>query len=201
MNFVTYHLESSEQLFDELHDICSLDPTTSSLQELDYAAKQYLDFSAHFYSQYLCQDEHAEDFARCLCLFLDSALLQHHSDRIVNLLIDEFREAGDTRDAETSAKMLICLSMLAIRSNEHQHTLKLLRSTNLSGKTGRSALQAMLSQVYSFEPIELRSEQHDSARQKLELLCIRMLYDVCRVSRLEMDELGMGFAIWRNAVI
>ena len=139
-----------------------------------------------------------EELNHCSLLLLGSWLFEDFSDRCINTLLDFLVGTDTSRSAELSH---VCLHVLSIRAQDHAHVYQMMRQARVREHNSGPApvpivvmmdaigeLQPSVNGVgVSGEPAVLSSD----VRLRLGREATRVLYDVCRISRLDKAELGM----------
>ncbi|KAM0750844.1 hypothetical protein T439DRAFT_325897 [Meredithblackwellia eburnea MCA 4105] len=80
----TQFFQNPTQFWSELQEIINIPPSTSSLDELDYALTNYVTFASAFMDQFLTTPT---DLDTALHLLLSSPVFKHHQDRMTSNLL------------------------------------------------------------------------------------------------------------------
>ncbi|KAF8153062.1 hypothetical protein B0H34DRAFT_90295 [Crassisporium funariophilum] len=185
---IIYLIDSAQQFWSELEDILKLpqdDAPTLSL--LDATLRRFLGLCATYHEQYLqspLQLEHACN------LLLDSELFEFHSERMCDILVDDAQTATDPHSQFIFYEVLFCYGHRrqdSFRSHKRwQPLLPLMmdhvlveidpdiEDTYVGTSVGRST-------SFSADPIPIEA--------KLRSLCVKLLYEVCRVQTLTVQDL------------
>ncbi|KAF7342139.1 DUF2013 domain-containing protein [Mycena venus] len=185
---IVYLVENAQQFWSELEDILELPKDEAhTLSLLDATLKRYLALCAAYHEQYLqspLQLEHACN------LIVESELFAFHSERMCEILGDEARSNTDPHSQLIFYHVLLCHGRR--RSDffrSHKRWVPLLpllmdhvlvdfdsdAEDTYFGTVGGSSHSAPAVPI----PIEA----------KLRGLCIRLLYEVCRVQRFSVQDL------------
>ncbi|KAJ7768649.1 hypothetical protein DFH07DRAFT_807525 [Mycena maculata] len=184
---IVYLVENAQQFWSELEDILELPKDeVHTLSLLDATLKRYLALCAAYHEQYLqspLQLEHACN------LIVDSELFAFHSERMCEIMTDELRTNTDPHSQLIFYHVLLCHGRR--RSDffrSHKRWLPLLPllmdhvlveidddvEDTYFGNAGASNLSVTV-------PVPIEA--------KLRGLCIRLLYEVCRVQRFSVQDL------------
>ncbi|KAN0125273.1 Protein of unknown function (DUF2013) domain containing protein [Lactarius tabidus] len=185
---IVYLIDNAQQFWSELEDILKI-PVNASLSLLDATLKRSISFSASYHEQYLqspLQLEHA-----CNLIF-DSELFAFHSERMCEILTDE---AAANTDPHTQFILFSILLLYGRRNPGFLRSCKRWESLfplfmdhvlvdidpdiedTFSGSTSTSGPSTGWKGIVI--PIEAR----------LRSLSVRLLYEVCRSSKLSIAEL------------
>ncbi|KAL0575396.1 pre-rRNA processing [Marasmius crinis-equi] len=185
---IVYVVENAQQFWSELEDLVNLPKENiPTLEQLDGTLKRYVAFCACYHEQYLqspLQLEHA-------ChLILDSELFAFHSERMCDILTNEAKSSTNPHFQFISFSILL---HFGIRRNDF------FRST----KRWRPLLPLLMDQVL----VEIDSDAEDAylgvtgssngsgstipvpIEAKLRSLGVMLLYEVCRVQKLSLQDL------------
>jgi hypothetical protein len=186
---LTYTIETEDQFFGELRDFLSLDEL-ASLETIDYALRSFLVFAAHFYDEYL-QQEHALDYL--LSILLNSKLFADHPQRILDRLIEAVLTEQDP------SLLFLCLVILENRGKQQPHVFRLLKQPRVpafassSQAPATSVMLVLIAVVEKYGRDALGThpdkEAKLAARERLGLEAAKMLYEICRVSKLSQQDL------------
>ncbi|PCH37392.1 hypothetical protein WOLCODRAFT_109793 [Wolfiporia cocos MD-104 SS10] len=183
---IVYIVENAQQFWSELEDILHI-PDGVTLDKLDATLRRFATFCAAYHEQYLqspLQMVHACD------LLLASELFMFHSERMSEILCEDVQKATDPHLVYilyTSLFAYGCRNQNFLRSQKRwQPLLPLLmdnvtvdvdpdvEDTYLGSGSGGSGIPRAIA-----VPIEA----------KLRTLSVRLLYEVCRVQKLSIQEL------------
>ncbi|KAF8960869.1 hypothetical protein BDZ97DRAFT_1273337 [Flammula alnicola] len=185
---IVYLIDSAQQFWSELEDILRLPQDEApTLSLLDATLRHFMALCATYHEQYLqspLQLEHACN------LLVDSELFEFHSERMVDIIIDDARTITDPHSAFIFYEVLFYYGQRRLdffRSHKRwQPLLPLLmdhilveidpdiEDTYVGTAVGRSA-------SFSSVPIPIEA--------KLRSLSMKLLYEVCKVQTLNMQDL------------
>ncbi|KAJ7180467.1 hypothetical protein C8R46DRAFT_1069560 [Mycena filopes] len=184
---IVYLVENGQQFWSELEDILELPKDeVHTLTLLDATLKRYLAFCAAYHEQYLqspLQLEHACN------LIVESELFAFHSERMCEIMAEEARSNTDPHSQLIFYHVLLCHGRRRadfFRSNKRwvpllpflmDHVLVDIDSDvedTYFGNAGGSNHSATV-------PIPIEA--------KLRGLCVRLLYEVCRVQKFSVHDL------------
>ncbi|KZT26183.1 hypothetical protein NEOLEDRAFT_1132760 [Neolentinus lepideus HHB14362 ss-1] len=181
---VTYLIENAQQFWSELEDILRI-PHDVTLSQLDATLRRYIQLAAAYHEQYLqspLQMEHA-----CQ-LLLESELFKFHSERMCELLLDDTQSHTDPHCQFILYNILLVYgrrNSSFLRSHKRWQPLIPLFMDHIlididpdveDTYSGNSAPSGSRSLVI---PIEV----------KLRSMSVRLLYEVCRVQKLSVQDL------------
>ncbi|KAJ7076503.1 hypothetical protein B0H15DRAFT_595737 [Mycena belliarum] len=185
---IVYLVENAQQFWSELEDILQLPKDeVHTLSLLDSTLKRYLALCAAYHEQYLqspLQLEHACN------LIAESELFAFHSERMCEIMSDEARSNTDPHAQLIFYHVLLCHGRRrADFFRSHKRWTPLLPflmdhvlveidpdvEDAYFGNAGSSTQPAVA------EPVPIEA--------KLRGLCIRLLYEVCRVQRFSVQDL------------
>ncbi|KLO18938.1 hypothetical protein SCHPADRAFT_844224 [Schizopora paradoxa] len=182
---ITYIIDNAQQFWSELDEILHL-PDDANLQQLDATLLRFVHFCATYHEQYLqtpVQLEHA------CTLLLQSELFEFHSERMRELLLKDAERSTDPH------AQLILYNVLLLYGRNHPSFLR-------SQKKWQPILMPLIDHVaLDFDPDveEGYTGSVSSAgwsktmvvpiEARLRLLAVGILYEVCRVQKLSMQEL------------
>ncbi|GJE96647.1 DUF2013 domain-containing protein [Phanerochaete sordida] len=178
VNGIVYIIENAQQFWSELEDMLHL-PSDMTLDQLDAALRRFISFCGCYHEQYLqtpLQLEHACD------LLLSSELFTFHSARMCDLLLD---------DAQTSTDPHTQLVLYNILLVYGRRNASFLRST----KRWQPIIPLLMDHVRLDLDLGLDDGGVSTrglavpVEAKLQLLSVRLLYEVCRVQKLSMADL------------
>jgi hypothetical protein len=193
----TYTFDRPESFWLELQDFLDLDGS-ASLEAIDYALRSFLVFAAHFYDDHLQQEG---DLQRFLSVLLQSKVLQDHPARVLDRVIDIVLTEEDP------ALLYLCLVILETRAKQQQHILRLLKQPRLpsvpsSSQSPPQATSVMLVLIgvvekYGKDAIGTHPDKEAklAARERLGLAAAKMLYEICRVSKLSQQDLCPSYVL------
>ncbi|KAJ7121079.1 hypothetical protein C8R44DRAFT_540530, partial [Mycena epipterygia] len=183
---IVYLVENAQQFWSELEDILELPKDeVHTLTLLDATLKRYLALCAAYHEQYLqspLQLEHACN------LITESELFAFHSERMCEIMADEARSNTDPHSQLIFYHVLLCHGRRrADFFRSHKRWIPLLPllmdhvlvdidsdvEDTYFGNAGSTSSVAV--------PIPIEA--------KLRGLCIRLLYEVCRVQRFSVQDL------------
>jgi len=184
---IVYIIENAQQFWSELEDILHI-PDGLTLDRLDATLRRFISFCAAYHEQYLqspLQMEHACD------LLLGSELFAFHSERMSEILTEDTREATDPH------LLLILYSILLAYGQHNQVFLR-------SQKRWQPLIPLLMDNVLvdidpDVEDTYLGSTSGSSSgsqraiavpiEARLRSLSVRLLYEVCRVQKLSLEDL------------
>ncbi|ETW77422.1 hypothetical protein HETIRDRAFT_388964, partial [Heterobasidion irregulare TC 32-1] len=184
---IVYLIENAQQFWSELEDILRI-PNNATLSSLDSTLKRYISFCATYHAeQYLqspLQLEHACE------LLLDSELFTFHSERMCEILTDEATSNTDPHH------QLILYNILVLHGRRHPSFLR-------SYKRWQPILPLLMDHVLVDIDPEIEDTYSGSVtgpstgwkglaipiEAMLRSLGVRLLYEVCRASKLTKQEL------------
>ncbi|KAL6304737.1 hypothetical protein BKA93DRAFT_848625 [Sparassis latifolia] len=184
---IVYIIENAQQFWSELEDILHI-PDGTTLSQLDATMRRFVSFCAAYHEQYLqspLQLEHACD------LLLASELLTFHSERMCELLVDDAQSSTDPHCQLILYNILLSYGgkkPVFLRSQKRWQPLLPLLMDNVrvdmdpdvdDSFTGSTLGTSSGASRALAVPIEA----------KLRSLSVRLLYEVCRVQRLSLQEL------------
>ncbi|KAJ7047935.1 hypothetical protein C8F04DRAFT_26461 [Mycena alexandri] len=185
---IVYLVENAQQFWSELEDILELPKDeVHTLTLLDATLKRYLALCAAYHEQYLqspLQLEHACN------LIVESELFAFHSERMCEIMSEEARSNTDPHSQLIFYHVLLCHGRRRadfFRSNKRwvpllpflmDHVLVDIDSDVEDTYFGNAGASNSLSATVPI-PIEA----------KLRGLCIRLLYEVCRVQKFSVQDL------------
>ncbi|KAF9563841.1 hypothetical protein CPC08DRAFT_705758 [Agrocybe pediades] len=184
---IVYLIESAQQFWSELEDILRLPDETPTLSQLDATLRRFMALCATYHEQYLqspLQLEHACNY------LMNSELFEFHSERMLELIVDDARTITDPHSAFISYEVLYYYGQHRadfFRSHKRwQPLLPLLmdhilveidpdiEDTYIGTTAGRST---------NFPAVPIPIEA------KLRSLCVKLLYEVCKVQTLSVQDL------------
>ncbi|KAJ6498179.1 hypothetical protein C8R47DRAFT_1113177 [Mycena vitilis] len=195
---IVYLVENAQQFWSELEDVLELPKDeVHTLTLLDATLKRYLALCAAYHEQYLqspLQLEHACN------LIVESELFAFHSERMCEIMVDEARSNPDPHSQLIVYHVLLCHGRRRsdfFRSHKRwvpllpllmDHVLVEIDSDVEDAYFGNSgASSSVASPIYgngahsATVPIPIEA--------KLRSLCVRLLYEVCRVQRFSVQDL------------
>ncbi|KAJ6622827.1 hypothetical protein B0H10DRAFT_1723933, partial [Mycena sp. CBHHK59/15] len=184
---IVYLVDNAQQFWSELEDILELPKDeVHTLTLLDATLKRYLALCAAYHEQYLqspLQLEHACN------LMVESELFAFHSERMCEILADEARSNTNPHSQLIFYHLLLCHGRR--RSDffrSHKRWLPLLPLMM------DHVLVEIDSDVEDTYFGNARASTHSVAvpvpiEAKLRSLCVRLLYEVCRVQRFSVQDL------------
>ncbi|KAJ7443921.1 hypothetical protein B0H11DRAFT_2090214 [Mycena galericulata] len=185
---IVYLVENAQQFWSELEDILELPKDeVHTLSLLDSTLKRYLALCAAYHEQYLQSPLQLEHACNLIC---ESELFAFHSERMCEIMTDGVRSNTDPHSQLIFYHVLLCHGRR--RSDffrSHKRWLPLLPllmdhvlveidsdvEDTYFGNAGASTQSVVAVPV----PIEA----------KLRSLCVRLLYEVCRVQRFSVQDL------------
>ncbi|TFK31833.1 hypothetical protein BDQ12DRAFT_659958 [Crucibulum laeve] len=185
---IVYVVENAQQFWSELEDVLRLptdEPPTLSL--LDSMLRRFLALCATYHEQYLqspLQLEHA-------ChLILDSELFEFHSERMCEIIVDDTQSTTDPHSQLISYHLLLCYGHRRpdfFRSHKRWQPLMPLLMDHVLVE-----IDADVEDTY-FGTGGGPSNYHTSVpvpiEAKLRSLGVKLLYEVCRVQKLSVQDL------------
>jgi len=184
---ITYIIDNAQQFWSELEEILNL-PDDANLQQLDATLLRFIHFCATYHEQYLqtpIQLEHACN------LLLQSELFAFHSERMREILLKDAERSTDPH------AQLILYKVLLLYGRQHPSFLR-------SQKKWHPILTPLIDHVaLDFDP-DVEEDYTGSVSSagwsktlvvpieaRLRLLAVGILYEVCRVQKLSMQELKL----------
>ncbi|KDR77158.1 hypothetical protein GALMADRAFT_225296 [Galerina marginata CBS 339.88] len=184
---IVYLIESAQQFWSELEDVLRLSEEVPTLSLLDATLRRFMALCSTYHEQYLqspLQLEHACNY------LLESELFEFHSERMLELIIDDVQMITDPHSAYISYEVLFYYGRHKadfFRSHKRwQPLLPLLmdhilveidpdiEDTYVGTAVGKGA-------NFSSVPIPIEA--------KLRSLCVKLLYEVCKVQTLSVQDL------------
>ncbi|KAI0049544.1 hypothetical protein FA95DRAFT_1489146 [Auriscalpium vulgare] len=183
---IVYIIENAQQFWSELEDILHI-PPNATLSSLDATVKRFVTFAASYHETFLqspLQIEHACD------LVLDSELFAFHSERMCEILGDE---ALTTTDPHT---LLILYNVLLLHGRRNHPFLR-------SSKRWQPLIPLLMDHVLVAMDPDVEDTYAGSSsgpstgwkgvpipiEAKLRSLAVRLLYEVCRASKMSIADL------------
>ncbi|KAI0036976.1 hypothetical protein K488DRAFT_39762 [Vararia minispora EC-137] len=177
---IVYHIANAQQFWSELDDTLYI-PNNASLSILDAILKRFIRLCATHHEQYLqspMQLEHA------INLLLDSELFSFHSERMCEILSDEARTTTDPH------RQLITYNVLL---HYGRRNVAFFRSYKRWQPIFPLLMDHVLVDLPSDLDLSSDSDYHSHLAEpieaKLRALSVRLLYEVCRTSKLSLHEL------------
>ncbi|GAA5823008.1 hypothetical protein JCM3770_005377 [Rhodotorula araucariae] len=205
-----WHFSSADQFWAELDDLISV-PPDSSLEELDYALRNYIAFASSFMGQFLATPGSLDS---ALLALLSSPLFTSHVDRMVGNILSSIT------DPNASASTLFIALMLVLHLGEGANPLTTAGVWADPRKPG-AGVTVGSSKVYRFmrrrwgqvvpvlmkwvwdagvvherkEGTDERGEAHvampaDGWEDRVGTAATAVLYELCRVQKLSPEELA-----------
>ncbi|KZT04939.1 uncharacterized protein LAESUDRAFT_750873 [Laetiporus sulphureus 93-53] len=186
---IVYLIENAQQFWSELEDILHI-ADGLTLDRLDSTLRRFISFCAAYHEQYLqspWQMEHAFDF------LVASELFTFHSERMSEILLEDSQQATDPHQQFIIYSVLLAYGRRNpnfLRAQKRWQPLIPLLMDNVlmdidpdvedtfSGST--SGTSSGVPRAISV-PIEA----------KLRSLSVRLLYEVCRVQKMSLQDLGI----------
>ncbi|KAF7330025.1 DUF2013 domain-containing protein [Mycena kentingensis (nom. inval.)] len=188
---IVYHVDNAQQFWSELED--TLEPpkdVVPTLERLDSTLRRYLALCTSYHEQYLqspLQLEHACN------LIAESELFAFHSERMCDIIVEGLRTNTDPHAQLISYHVLLCHGRRRadfFRSNKRWVPLFPLLMDHVL-----LDIDSDVEDVY-FSGVGSSSHGHNPAgvvpvpiEAKLRALCIRLLYEVCRVQKFSVHDL------------
>ncbi|KAI0943583.1 hypothetical protein AcW1_002717 [Taiwanofungus camphoratus] len=184
---IVYIVENAQQFWSELEDFLRI-PDGLTLNRLDATMRRFVSFCAAYHEQYLqspLQLEHACD------LLLASELFQFHSERMSELLTDDAQASTDPHIQLIIYNVLVSYGRRNpsfLRSQKRWQPLIPLLIDNVTVDADPDADDSYLGSASGTSsgiprtiavPIEA----------KLRTLSVRVLYEVCRVQKMSLQDL------------
>ncbi|KAJ7628756.1 hypothetical protein FB45DRAFT_834743 [Roridomyces roridus] len=185
---IVYLVDNAQQFWSELEDILALPKDeVHTLALLDATLKRYLAFCAAYHEQYLqspLQLEHACN------LIVQSELFAFHSERMCEIMAEEARTNTDPHSQLISYHVLLCHGRRRsdfFRSHKRWFPLLPLLMDHVLVEIDSDVEDAYFgnagtsNHVATSVPVPIEA--------KLRSLCIRLLYEVCRVQKFSVQDL------------
>ncbi|KAI0260013.1 hypothetical protein BC834DRAFT_903129 [Gloeopeniophorella convolvens] len=185
---IVYLIENAQQFWSELEDILRI-PTNASLSLLDTTLKRAVAFCASYHEQYLqspLQLEHACD------LLLNTELFSFHSERMCEILADETAQSTDPH------AQLILYSVLLyygrrnpsfLRAHKRWQPLIPLLMDHVLVDIDPDVEDTFSGAAFTSGPSTGWKSIIIPIEARLRSLSVRLLYEVCRSSKLSIAEL------------
>ncbi|CAE6412150.1 unnamed protein product [Rhizoctonia solani] len=206
MDFVEYHVDNARQFWAELEDILHI-PSTASLNRIDSALRAFIKFCSTYHEKYLST---ADQLEHAISLLLDSDIFAFHSDRSTEHLTS-------ATQTETNPHALLVIYSIFLQYGRRNPAFFGASASipSQAGSTtrvgvGLDALTPMVPQgkrsaghkrwqglvpllkdhvQWSVDDHGYGSALGVSIEARLRLVCVRLLYEVCRVQKLDINEL------------
>ncbi|CAE6473955.1 unnamed protein product [Rhizoctonia solani] len=206
MDFVEYHVDNARQFWAELEDILHI-PSTASLNRIDSALRTFITFCSTYHEKYLSTPEHLE---HAISLLLDSDIFAFHSDRSTEHLTS-------AAHIETNPHALLVIYSIFLQYGRRNPAffgasasipsqagsttrvgvgLDALTPMVPQGKrsAGRERWQGLIPLLMDHVRWTVDDDGYGSAlgipiEARLRLVCVRLLYEVCRVQKLDTNDL------------
>ncbi|CAE7178526.1 unnamed protein product [Rhizoctonia solani] len=200
MDFVEYHVDNARQFWAELEDIVHI-PSSASLNRIDSALRTFITFCSTYHEKYLSTPDQLE---HAISLLLDSDIFSFHSDRSTEHLVS-------AAHSETNPHALLVLYSIFLQYGRRNPAF-FGASASIPSQAGRVGVG--LDALTPMVPQGKRSAGHkrwqglvpllmDHVRwsvdddgalgipieARLRLVCVCLLYEVCRVQKLDMNDL------------
>ncbi|KAF8625064.1 hypothetical protein AX15_005546 [Amanita polypyramis BW_CC] len=184
---IVYLIETPQQFWSELEDSVQLPPDNSAtLSQLDSALRRFMSLSSAYHEQYLqtpLQLEHA------CTLLLDSELFQFHSERMCNIIMKDVQTTTDPHSQFVFYLVLLSYGqrrVLFSRNQERWQPLLPLLMDHVLVDIDPDVEDTYFgmaggSNSGSIVPVPIEA--------KLRSLCVRLLYEVCRVQKPSVADL------------
>ncbi|KAG9085174.1 hypothetical protein FRC06_003711 [Ceratobasidium sp. 370] len=209
MDFVEYYVENARQFWAELEDILMI-PSSASLNRIDSALRTFVNFCSTYHEQYLHDTEQLE---HAVALLLDSDLFIFHSDRSSERLT-----SGAHTETNPHALLVIYSVLLHYGRRNPAFFGAAATIPSQANTTTRVGVGIGVDALTPMVPQGKRSAGHkrwqglipllmDHVRwgvddldvsggvlgvpieARLRLVCVRLLYEVCRVQKLDATDL------------
>ncbi|KAF8685041.1 hypothetical protein RHS04_00821 [Rhizoctonia solani] len=206
MDFIEYHVENARQFWAELEDILHI-PSTASLNRIDSALRTFITFCSSYHEKYLSTNEQLD---HAISLLLDSDIFAFHSDRSTEHLTSAAQK-------ETNPHALLVLYSIFLHYGRRNPAF-FGASASIPSQAGSTTRVGVgLDALTPMVPQGKRSAGHkrwqglvpllmDHVRwtvdddgygsalgvpieARLRLVCVRLLYEVCRVQKLDINDL------------
>ncbi|ELU39527.1 hypothetical protein AG1IA_06443 [Rhizoctonia solani AG-1 IA] len=207
MDFIEYHVENARQFWAELEDILHI-PSTASLNRIDSALRTFITFCSSYHEKYLSTNEQLD---HAISLLLDSDIFAFHSDRSTEHLTSAAQK-------ETNPHALLVLYSIFLHYGRRNPAF-FGASASIPSQAGSTTRVGVgLDALTPMVPQGKRSAGHkrwqglvpllmDHVRwtvdddgygsalgvpieARLRLVCVRLLYEVCRVQKLDINDLS-----------
>ncbi|KAJ1300973.1 hypothetical protein OPQ81_003397 [Rhizoctonia solani] len=206
MDFVEYHVDNARQFWAELEDILHI-PSTASLNRIDSSLRAFIKFCSTYHEKYLSTSEQLE---HAILLLLDSDIFAFHSDRSTEHLTAEAH-------TETNPHALLVLYSIFLQYGRRNPAFFGASASipSQAGSTtrvgvGLDALTPMVPQGkrsaglkrwqglipllmdhvrWSVDDDGYGSTLGIPIEARLRLVCVRLMYEVCRVQKLDVNDL------------
>ncbi|CAE6447791.1 unnamed protein product [Rhizoctonia solani] len=206
MDFIEYHVENARQFWAELEDILHI-PSTASLNRIDSALRAFTKFCSNYHEKYLSTNEQLD---HAVSLLLDSDIFAFHSDRST----EHLTSAAHT---ETNPHALLVIYSIFLQYGRRNPAF-FGASASIPSQAGSTTRVGVgLDALTPMVPQGKRSAGHkrwqglipllmDHVRwtvdddgygstlgvpieARLRLVCVRLMYEVCRVQKLDIHDL------------
>ncbi|KAL5639584.1 hypothetical protein ACGC1H_006262 [Rhizoctonia solani] len=204
MDFVEYHVDNARQFWAELEDILHI-PSTASLNRIDSALRTFINFCSTYHEKYLSTPDQLE---HAISLLLDSDIFAFHSDRST----EHLTSAAHT---ETNPHALLVIYSIFLQYGRRNPAFFGASASipSQAGATTRVGLDALTPMVpqgkrsaglkrwQGLVPLlmdhvrwSVDEDGYGSAlgipiEARLRLVSVRLLYEVCRVQKMDINEL------------
>ncbi|CUA74248.1 Protein LDB17 [Rhizoctonia solani] len=203
MDFVEYHVDNARQFWAELEDIVHI-PSNASLNRIDSALRTFTTFCSTYHEKYLSTPDQLE---HAISLLLDSDIFAFHSDRST----EHLTSAAHT---ETNPHALLVIYSIFLQYGRRNPAFFGASASIPSQAGSTSRVGVGLDALTPMVPQGKRSAGHkrwqglvpllmdhvrwsvddDSAlgvpiEARLRLVCVCLMYEVCRVQKLDINEL------------
>ncbi|KEP45852.1 DUF2013 family protein [Rhizoctonia solani 123E] len=173
MDFVEYHVDNARQFWAELEDILHI-PSTASLNRIDSALRTFINFCSTYHEKYLSTPDQLE---HAISLLLDSDIFAFHSDRST----EHLTSAAHT---ETNPHALLVIYLIFLQYGRR----------NPAFFAGLKRWQGLVPLLMDHVRWSVDDDGYGSAlgvpiEARLRLVSVRLLYEVCRVQKMDINEL------------
>ncbi|KAG0703554.1 hypothetical protein DFH29DRAFT_916023 [Suillus ampliporus] len=191
---IVYLIENAQQFWSELDDVLRVPSDGSAtLSMLDTALRRFVSLCASYHEQFLqspMQLEHA------CSLLLDSELFAFHSERMCELAIQDVESKTDPHSQLILYNILLFHGRRQsnfIRSHKHWQPLIPLLMDHVLVEINTDTEDVYLGAPSISSGSGSRSSivvGHIPIEAKLKSLGVRLLYEVCRVQKMSLQDLG-----------
>ncbi|CAK5277961.1 unnamed protein product [Mycena citricolor] len=186
---ITYLVENAQQFWSELEDVLNLPKEPPTLSLLDLTLRRYTAFCAAYHELYLqspLQLEHACN------LIAESELFSFHSERMCEMLGEELRSNTDPHSQLIMYHIMLCHGRRRsdfFRSSKRWTPLLPLLMDHILVEIDPEEEDAYFGNSGSSSSHHGSTSVPIPIEAKLRSLCIRLVYEVCRVQKFSTHDL------------
>ncbi|RDB24096.1 Protein dip1 [Hypsizygus marmoreus] len=185
---ITYLIENAQQFWSELEDMLNFGKDhVPTLSQLDSTLRRFLALCATYHEQYL---QSPLQFEHACGLIIDSELFEFHSERMCEIIVDDVQSTTNPHSQLIFYHVLLCYGQRRsdfFRSHKRWQPLLPLLMDHILVEIDPDVEDTYFgiaggsNGAYSNVPVPIEA--------KLRSLCVRLLYEVCRVQKLSVQDL------------